>query len=85
MKARLQQTKRHRHGKGSNRTKMIRARPMVNKDARTRKGHIRDNVWEVESIVKSRKSSHGSREVLIKWKGWPHSANSWEPSTNMVD
>ena len=85
MKARLQQTKRHRHGKGSNRTKMIRARPMVNKVARTRKGHIRDNVWEVESIVKSRKSSHGSREVLIKWKGWPHSANSWEPSTNMVD
>ena len=26
----------------------------------------------------------GQKQVLIKWKGYPNSFNSWEPGTNLV-
>src|SRR5712672_2835550 len=40
--------------------------------------------YEVEAILNHR--SHGRRkqlQYLIKWKGYPHSDNTWEPSENV--
>jgi hypothetical protein len=39
--------------------------------------------WEVEEILKSRKRGKG-HQYLIKWKGFPHSGNTWEPTSNIT-
>ncbi|XP_062501835.1 uncharacterized protein LOC134178937 [Corticium candelabrum] len=39
-----------------------------------------DDTYEVEKIVK--RSKTGDR-YLIKWKGFPHKANTWEPVENL--
>ena len=39
-------------------------------------------VWELEYIVESR-AVGGTREYLIKWKGWGHDDNTWEPRRNL--
>lgn len=33
--------------------------------------------WEVESIIDSKMKK--TRQYLVKWVGYPHSANTWEP------
>jgi hypothetical protein len=38
----------------------------------------------VETIIKRRK--RGRRvEYLVKWDGYPHSSNTWEPSENLQE
>jgi hypothetical protein len=59
--------------------------PHTRKAAPASNGHIKDDVWEVESIVKTRRTNSNSKEFLIKWKGWPHAANTWEPADNLLD
>ncbi|CAK5269190.1 unnamed protein product [Mycena citricolor] len=39
--------------------------------------------WEVEEIVKEQKVDQG-KQYLVKWKGWPHSENTWEPSQHLT-
>jgi len=39
--------------------------------------------YEVEAILKSRKRSK-KEQYLVKWKGWKHSDNTWEPEENLV-
>ena len=41
-------------------------------------------VFIVEKILKHR-GSPGSREYLVKWQGYPHSANTWEPARGFED
>ena len=44
--------------------------------------------YEVEGVIDSRKRVQGRRRVteyLIKWKGCPHLANTWEPDHNLCD
>ena len=44
--------------------------------------------YEVEDVIDSRKRVQGRRRVmeyLIKWKGCPHLANTWEPDHNLCD
>ena len=42
--------------------------------------------YEVEHIVNHRKKPNGDYELYIKWVGFPHSDNTWEPlNTLYVD
>jgi hypothetical protein len=46
-----------------------------------------DDEYEVESIVDSRIVSQNSKIVkqyFVKWKGFPHSQNTWEPIGNLT-
>lgn len=46
-----------------------------------------NELWEVETILKKRirRYGRGSRvEYLIKWKGYPHEHNSWEPVSGLT-
>jgi len=47
-----------------------------------------DLVYFVESILDHRLKKHGRKsmtEFLVKWKGYDHEHNSWEPETNIMD
>ena len=46
-----------------------------------RKG--KDSEFLVEKILAER-IRKGHKQVLIKWKGYPDSFNSWEPASNLV-
>jgi hypothetical protein len=39
--------------------------------------------YEVESILQHRRVGQGY-QYLIKWKDYPHSENTWEPSCNLL-
>jgi Lon protease-like protein len=39
--------------------------------------------YEVESVLKKRRRAGNHVEYLIKWKGYPHEDNSWEPLENL--
>ena len=43
------------------------------------------DVYEVESVLKVRTAANGKREFLIKWRGWGHSWNNWEPEHHILD
>ena len=38
--------------------------------------------YEVESICQKR-ITKGKVEYLVKWKGWSHEDNTWEPIANL--
>jgi hypothetical protein len=38
--------------------------------------------YEAQAIVDS-KVKKGHRFYLVKWVGWPESANTWEPEANL--
>jgi hypothetical protein len=42
-----------------------------------------DDVYEVEKIVKHRKTTNGVMQYFIKWKGYPSNENTWEDADNM--
>jgi Integrase core domain/Chromo (CHRromatin Organisation MOdifier) domain len=44
-----------------------------------------EQVYKIEKIVKRRKRKGHPPEVLIKWLGYPDSANTWEPATSVID
>ena len=39
--------------------------------------------WEAESIIDSKIEKGGIRHYLVKWVGYPRSANTWEPEVNL--
>ncbi|XP_022980306.1 chromo domain protein LHP1-like isoform X1 [Cucurbita maxima] len=41
-----------------------------------------EGFFEVESILRKRVSK-GQLQYLVKWHGWPKTANTWEPSDNL--
>ena len=41
--------------------------------------------YEVEEILDSRKGNGPETEYLIKWKGYGHEENTWEPETNLAN
>ncbi|KIN98838.1 hypothetical protein M404DRAFT_30992 [Pisolithus tinctorius Marx 270] len=42
--------------------------------------------WEVEAILNHKTDGHrGQRRYLVKWKGFPHSSNTWEPEEHIKD
>ena len=42
-----------------------------------------DAEYHVEKVLAHR-TWKGQKQVLIKWKGYPNSFNSWEPASNLV-
>ena len=45
--------------------------------------HVRGKGKDVEKILACR-TRKGQKQVLIKWKGYPSSFNSWEPASNLI-
>jgi Chromo (CHRromatin Organisation MOdifier) domain len=40
-------------------------------------------VYEVELIIDKWKKGRGT-QYLVKWKGYPHSENTWEPASSLT-
>lgn len=41
------------------------------------------DIYEVERIEDTRTTTSGQQEYLIKWRGYPHSENTWEPRKHL--
>ena len=55
-----------------------------NLDENEDEDEIEEETWPVEKLLKS-KIVDGQIEYLVKWKGWGHKFNSWEPKENIAD
>lgn len=42
-----------------------------------------EDVYDVERIVERRRNAVSLWEYFVKWKGYPSSQNTWEPSANL--
>jgi transposase InsO family protein len=47
-------------------------------------GDIGTDVYTVEHLLKKRYRK-GTVQYLVKWQGYPHSENTWEPEENIID
>ena len=41
------------------------------------------DVYRIEKIIKKRSAKDGSKEALVKWKGYDNKFNSWVPLTDL--
>lgn len=41
-------------------------------------------VWEVEKLLAQKIDQNGNKLYLVKWLGWPNSANTWEPRESFI-
>ena len=39
--------------------------------------HISDNQYHIERVIRRRTAANGSKEILVKWEGWPENFNMW--------
>jgi len=46
---------------------------------------LQPDEYEVEEILSERQDNHGKPEYLVKWRGYPTSANTWEPAHNFIN
>lgn len=46
---------------------------------------VGEHVFAAECIMMSRMNKKGRVEYFIKWKGWGHKYNTWEPEQNIID
>ena len=54
---------------------------MLQQDVRDIDEEIQEPVYEVEKILDS-KLEDGQRKYLVKWTGYDHTENTWEPKAN---
>lgn len=47
------------------------------------KGKNKDTKYRIEKVL-SKRTRNGRKQVLVKWKGYPNSFNSWEPATSVL-
>ena len=43
-----------------------------------------DGNWQVERVLWMRNIAGGRREVLVRWKGYDHHGDTWEPEEHVV-
>ena len=41
--------------------------------------------WEVENILKHRRTRNNTLEFQVKWKGYPITESTWEPEDNLLE
>ena len=39
--------------------------------------HISDNQYRIERVFRRRTAADGTKEIFVKWEGWPDKFNSW--------
>jgi len=39
--------------------------------------HISDNQYRIERVLRRRTTPDGSKQIFVKWEGWPEKYNSW--------
>ena len=39
--------------------------------------HITNNQYRIERVLKRRTAADGTKEIFVKWEGWPEKFNSW--------
>ena len=39
--------------------------------------HISNNQYRIERVIRQRTAADGTKEILVKWEGWPEKFNSW--------
>ena len=43
-----------------------------------------NEVWEVEDVLEEEVKEDGKTWYLVKWKGWSHKYNNWEPPQSFI-
>ena len=43
---------------------------------------ITDNQYRIEKVLRRRTAADGSKELFVKWEGWPEKFNSWIKKTD---
>ena len=41
------------------------------------------SIYRIDRVLRRRQKADGTREVLVKWSGYPEIFNSWEPEDNI--
>jgi len=44
-----------------------------------------EGIYKVDTVLDVRQAADDKREFLIKWKGWGHRWNTWEPEEHILD
>ncbi|KAK1426453.1 hypothetical protein QVD17_15125 [Tagetes erecta] len=57
--------------------------PYVNGGQNDQRPKLAEGFYEIEALRKTR-IRKGVKQYLIKWRGWPESANSWEPAESFM-
>ena len=46
---------------------------------------ITDNQYRIEKVLKRRNLPNGTKELFVRWEGWPDKHNSWRKETDKFD
>ena len=46
---------------------------------------ITDNQYRIEKVLRSRTLPDGTKELFVRWEGWPDKYNSWIKETDKYD
>ena len=46
---------------------------------------ISDNQYRIEKVLRRRTLPNGTKEIFVRWEGWPETYNSWITETDKYD
>ena len=46
---------------------------------------ILDNQYRIEKVLRRRTLPNGTKEIFVRWEGWPEKYNSWITETDKYD
>ena len=44
-----------------------------------------DNQYRIENVLRRRTLPNGTKEIFVRWEGWPEKYNSWITETEKYD